>query len=299
MMQAAKMKDWDWSRICVLVGDVAEKYLGLSAQDFFQFAGKFDVVIHCAAHVNTVAEAVEDLIPSNTLSVVECLRLKPRRFVYISSAGVLYPFLQKGLEPDNETTRIKPRESYWGMNAYSESKLLGEFLCFEALDRGFDIRILRPSTISPHPRTGHANPVDRLSRTVLACLRKNRIPEIALLGGSINLIPVDFCAQSVVRSSLLSEFPEMVNVVSQTSTKWSEILESLNLPKDATFQPIAHAPDFYNATTRKAYVRSEIAQEMFGPTPPFEPKMMKAMIGFLTDAELEKMPERLMVTDLI
>lgn len=87
----------------------------MSDENFAKIQRECDAVVHCAALVNSRLSLLQ-LLPSNAIatklgpsyscvslflmvqkrSCIELCSLKPTRFVYVSSAGVLYPFAARG-----------------------------------------------------------------------------------------------------------------------------------------------------------------------------------------------------------
>jgi fatty acid CoA ligase FadD9 len=223
----------DCERVFVVLGDIAEPRLGMESTEWERILKRTDCIVHCAALVNSRLSALQ-LLPSNALSTRECIGLcgsggRPKRFVYVSSSGVLYPFVARG--DTGIEGPLKWDESLMRMTGgYTATKLLGELCCYEAQRRGLSVRIVRPSSISPHQESGDYNAEDTFCRIIQACLIQRSVPIPASVEEhTINLVPVDWCAAYVaVAASTTEAFPAVSNCVANQSTKWSTILRWLS-----------------------------------------------------------------------
>lgn len=218
----------DFSKVRVVLGDCAELLQSMmSASDLQYVLDHADVVVHNAALVNSTF-SLQMLVPSNVTSTRELITLstyekRPKRFVYVSSAGVLYPFVHMGIDSADTEKRLQAESPFFvTMGGYSASKLLSEMLCYKAADAGLDVRILRPSSVSPDPQTGFFNATDTFCRIIKACIIQKSIPKLDD-SCTINLVNVDWCAKAIAVASTAESFPEIVNVVSSKSTTWRSI----------------------------------------------------------------------------
>jgi fatty acid CoA ligase FadD9 len=222
----------DFDRIECLLGDCSLKQLGLTDAQWTEVGKSVDCVIHCAALVNS-RMTVHQLIPSNTLSVLECIKLcdttgaRRKRLVYVSTAGAMYHNAGRNMVMKEE--RIAWNDAFIEyMGGYTASKLLGEVLCYNAEDRGLPVRIVRPSSIAPNEKTGYYNVEDTFSRILHACLLQKSVPA-DVNAHTINLIDVNFVAQGTVvaASSTQAGFPAVLNLVNTHSTSFSQLFQWL------------------------------------------------------------------------
>lgn len=142
--------------------------------------------------------------------------------MYISTAGCVYPFVQRrqvtGTQSEGRL-QLQP-VALASFGGYSLSKLLGELMCYHARDAGLDVRILRPSTITP-TATGHYNEQDTYSRILQACVMQRSCPALQTEGAhTINTVDVQWCANATVVACAADDFPEIINLVSERSTPW-------------------------------------------------------------------------------
>ncbi len=223
----------DFDRIVICLGDVAEPRLGLADVDYDRVLKTTYCVVHCAALVNSRLSALQ-LLPSNALSVRECIALcgqggKPKRFVYVSTSSVVYPYVARG-EVGKEAPLVWDEALLKIAGGYAVTKLIGELFCYEARKRGLNVCIIRPSSISPHPQSGDYNSEDTFCRIVAACLMQHSVPAAACLEAhTINMVPVDWCAGYVAVAASTSEyFPAVSNCVNDKSTSWSTIVQWLS-----------------------------------------------------------------------
>ena len=188
-----------------------------------------NVVVHCAALVNSLF-TLDQLVPSNAESVRWCIELcadpfPPKRLLYVSTAGALYPFAaQISEDPVAVDERRLPWEPWLERAAggYTGSKLIGENIVYAAIDKGLSARIVRPSSISPHPLTGHFNDQDTFSRIIAACVIQQSCPS-NVQTNTITLINVQWCAQATVVAATAADplFPEILHLTATESTSWS------------------------------------------------------------------------------
>ena len=218
----------DWKRVVVLAGDIAEPQLGLSEEKWNRVGTECQILIHNAALVNSIM-TLEQLVPTNVHSTRSCIELcaspfPAKRLLYVSTAGALYPFAARGDTVSEQRLLWEP----WlerAAGGYTASKLIGEQAVYAAIDGGLCARILRPSSIAPHPVSGHFNVEDTFSRIIQACFIQSSYPR-GVKAHTINLIDVEWCAQACVVTATASDpFQEICHCVAESSISWETLFD--------------------------------------------------------------------------
>ncbi|MCV7091942.1 thioester reductase domain-containing protein [Mycobacterium interjectum] len=180
------------ARVRVVCGDLAEPHLGIGEAEFGRLADSVDAIVHNGALVNYV-RTYDALRPANVLGTLELLRLAmtdhPKTFHLVSSTFI-YGW------------STEPVVGEWDANAkmsgldfgYSQTKWVAEQLVLAAQRQGLDVRIYRPSLISP-TRAGFGSQDDILVR-LTAFMIEHGLAVDAL--NQISLLPADLIADHVV-----------------------------------------------------------------------------------------------------
>jgi thioester reductase-like protein len=194
---------WDESmgtRVSVVVGDLAQPRLGLSAEAFEVLARKIDVVYHAGAQVNFVY-AYADLKAANVRGTQEVLRLaclhRTKPVHYVSTLSVFSPHGDpsgRAIREDESLDAHLPHLTH----GYEQSKWVAEKLVRAAGDRGLPVCIYRPGLIVGHSQTGASNTDDLLSRAIKGCIQLGSIPA----GPEVmRPAPVDYVSRAIVSLS--------------------------------------------------------------------------------------------------
>lgn len=209
-------------RIEIIEGDISQKYLGLSAQNYARLSDTVDEVFHCAAATKFYHGSDTTLIDANVHGTENilwfCLSNKPKRLHYMSTAYVAGTRRDTVYEHE-----LEKRQSF--NNHYEKSKFDAEMqLRIFACQHNIPTTIYRPSIIVGDSRTGFTRNYDNiyvfgkgLSRLKEFGMRTShretrhrskcgmdlsmtlRIPGDR--HGTINLIPVDYAAKAIVAIS--------------------------------------------------------------------------------------------------
>jgi long-chain acyl-CoA synthetase len=200
---------WDWpelgdaigKRVEILRGDVAQPRLGLAPAAYDELARRLTHVVHSAADLR-LRGSLEELRRTNVDGTREVLALARAahadhgltRFSHVSTAYVASRELAEVREANlgTATSDAPP---------YEQSKREGEELVREA-GKVLPITILRPGMVVGDSTTGEV----RTFNTVYAPLRLYLTGHLRLVPASpslrVNLIPVDYVAEAVVRLSI-------------------------------------------------------------------------------------------------
>lgn len=180
------------TRVRVICGDLAEPHLGIGEAAFQRLAESVDAIVHNGALVNYV-RTYDALRPANVLGTHELLRLAMtthRKTFHLVSSTFIYGWSVKPVVGESDVNAE--------MNAldfgYSQTKWVGEQLALAAQRQGLDVRIYRPSLISP-TSAGFGSQDDILVRT-MAFMIEHGIAADAL--NQLSLLPADLIADHVV-----------------------------------------------------------------------------------------------------
>lgn len=185
-------------RIEILPGNLPQARLGLPEQKFAELAKRVSVIIHGAAIVN-LAYPYGALRAANVGGTREIIRLAAiggASVYHISSNGVL-PASSSGW-PEN--SNIQAEEATTNLaDGYGQTKWVAEQLCMEARQRGLDVSIIRPGTLSGCSDTGTSNTYDMLNALIVESVRLGHSPEVD--GWLCEMTPVNHVANAVVAFS--------------------------------------------------------------------------------------------------
>ncbi|BBZ50966.1 thioester reductase domain-containing protein [Mycobacterium heidelbergense] len=180
------------ARVRVVCGDLAEPHLGIGEATFQRLAESVDAVVHNGALVNYV-RTYDALRPANVVGTHELLRLAMtahRKTFHLVSSTFIYGWSVKLVVGESDANAE--------MNAldfgYSQTKWVGEQLALAARRQGLDVRIYRPSLISP-TSAGFGSQDDILVRT-MAFMIEHGIAANAL--NQLSLLPADLIADHIV-----------------------------------------------------------------------------------------------------
>lgn len=179
-------------RVRVVCGDLAEPHLGLGAPGFQHLAEGVDVIVHNGALVNYV-RTYDALRPANVAGTHELLRLAMtahRKAFHLVSSTFIYGWSVKPVVGESDAN-LEMNALDFG---YSQTKWVAEQLAFAARRQGLDVRIFRPSLISP-TGAGFGSQDDILVRTV-AFMIEHGVAANAL--NQLSLLPADLIADHVV-----------------------------------------------------------------------------------------------------
>lgn len=207
---------WESQLMCI-PGDLSKEKLGLSLDVWSMLENAVDVVIHNGARVHWIY-TYTTLKPTNVLSTLACLALcaigKPKHLTFISSTAVLDTDHYASL-----TTPVLESDTLDGSRkglstGYAQSKYVSEFLMREAGLRGLRGSIVRPGYITGNLSTGTGPTDDFLLRMLKGSIQLSCRPDLG--SNTINLVPVGYCANIVVASSLYPPLQQNVGVVHVT-----------------------------------------------------------------------------------
>ncbi|BBU23381.1 thioester reductase domain-containing protein [Mycobacterium xenopi] len=180
------------ARVRVVCGDLAEPFLGVGEAAFRQLAESVDAIVHNGALVNYV-RTYDALRPTNVGGTWELLRLAMtghRKAFHLVSSTFIYGWSTLPVVGEDYAN-----EEMSGLDfGYSQTKWVAEQLAFAAQRQGLDVRIYRPSLISP-TSAGYGSQDDIYVR-LTAFMIEHGLAVNAL--NQISLLPADLVAEHIV-----------------------------------------------------------------------------------------------------
>lgn len=180
------------ARVRVVCGDLAEPHLGIGEAGFRRLADTVDGIVHNGALVNYV-RTYDALRPANVIGTWELLRLAlttHRKSFHLVSSTFIYGW----------STMPVVGESYGNAEmagldfGYSQTKWVAEQLTLAAQRQGLDVRIYRPSLISP-TSAGFGSRDDILVRLTAFMIEHGLAVKAH---NQISLLPADLVADHIV-----------------------------------------------------------------------------------------------------
>lgn len=187
------------SRIIPIVGDLAQPFLGIGAEQFQILAANIDTIYHSAALLNYVYP-YSALKAANVLGTQEVLRLasqtKLKPVHYVSSVAVFESPVYAG-----KVVKEQDDFHHWEgiFLGYSQTKWVAEKLVKIARDRGLPVTIHRPPLIAGDSQTGICNTHDFINLMVKGCLQMGYFPDVEYM---MDMSPVDYVSKAIVYLSM-------------------------------------------------------------------------------------------------
>ncbi|HLF79274.1 MAG TPA: SDR family NAD(P)-dependent oxidoreductase [Dehalococcoidia bacterium] len=191
-----------------------------------------DVVFHLAAQSNVIGAGQDVRFSSetNVLGTVNVLDAALRqgvgRVVFTSSREVY---------GDTERLPVPETAPFAAKNLYGASKVAGEMYCRAYQGRGLDVRVVR---------LGNAYGARDRDRVIPIWLeRAAKGLNLELYGGKqiLDLVPVAFIVEALIRTSEAPEWPGPINIASGKGTRLTDlaarVLELTGSPSRMTFLP--------------------------------------------------------------
>ncbi|WKD32048.1 type I polyketide synthase [Streptomyces xanthophaeus] len=189
----------DLSRLEVHIGDLAERRLGLSEEEFDELARTVDAVYHNGARVHWL-HPYSALRDANVGGTEEVLRLAARHRTvpvhYVSTVGVFAGPLEEGT-PLRVTDPTGPAEVL--PSGYLQSKWVAEQIIGIARDRGIPVNIYRVDVISGDTVNGACQTRDFVWLSLKGILQSGAVPKDT--AGRFHLLPVDYVSSAILAVS--------------------------------------------------------------------------------------------------
>ena len=209
------------ARIVPVLGDLSQSRLGLSDADFSILTHQIDAIYHNGAWVNftypySALKQTNVLATEEVLRIASLVKVKPVHFV--STISTCFSDAYKGgVVSENEALR-SPAGLPMG---YAQGKWVSEQLLMEAQKRGIPTCIYRPGRIMGHSATGYSNTHDLICRMLKQVVQMGHAPDLA---GSVDMTPVDFVSQTLVRISLQeASLGKVFHLINPKLVRWKDI----------------------------------------------------------------------------
>jgi fatty acid CoA ligase FadD9 len=198
----------------IVVGDVAERRLGLNAAEFDRLAGEVDRIVHPGALVNHVLP-YQDLFAPNVAGTAELVRLaladRRKRFDFVSSAATTY-LIDRGGGSDEDSPLVQEIDLDQYRMGYGTSKWAAEQVLHHAHARyDLPVNVFRGDMMLAH-RHYHQqiNVPDVFTRLLASVVMTGLVPgsfypleaDGSQPRAHYDGLPVDFVAATVVGISL-------------------------------------------------------------------------------------------------
>ena len=196
-------------RIKVLKGDITQKNIGLSQEDFSIIESNISTVINAGAIVKHfgLKDEFENINVTGTKNIIDlCIKAK-KRLLHISTISIS-GFGEKeefSTNPAEEGSKIFTEQNlYIGQNIkgiYTTTKYKAEISVLEAIRSGLDAQILRIGNITNRYSDGkfQKNITDNaFARRIKSFVEIGAFPKY-MLSHDVELTPVDVCAEAVIK----------------------------------------------------------------------------------------------------
>ncbi|WAR12774.1 LGRD-like protein [Mya arenaria] len=232
-------KDEYTSRIAVVLSDLSQESLGIAPDVYRSLCADIDVVFMNAAMMN-FNTPYEGHRVTNVLSTKEIIRLASTGVhKYLFTTSSLSVFLFPSDKVRNACSRQLLSESEFFDDplciegGYGQSKWASERLVMQALDFLPGGAIFRPARISGRSTDGMGPKNDTFASTMIGMNKMGSYPDMDF---PYDLVPVDFCARSMIEITLqicqcedISPPPRMYHLFNQDTIPFRELFKGMGL----------------------------------------------------------------------
>ncbi len=189
----------DFSRVHILIGDLAEPDLGLANETYQSLADDIDAIVHCGAFVHHL-HSYATMKPANVDATTELLRLaltnRQKPFCFVSTLSVATAIA----DVTRADEAILPNPPVVD-NGYLLTKWVGEQLVAQCAERyGLPAVIARAGNITGSSVSGFSNyEHNHFWLFNKGCLQLGAFPDIA---ETVEMTPVDVLARAIAGLSL-------------------------------------------------------------------------------------------------
>jgi len=182
-------------RIFPVIGDLAQPFLGIPAQQFAELGERLTAIYHNGALVNFIYPYA-GMKAANVFGTQEVLRLAMKNAVpvhYVSTLSVFDSplFLEKGVIYEHDPLdHVDTLQS-----GYAQSKWVAEQLIMEAGKRGLPTAIYRLGLISGQHETGVCDLGAFSCKMLKGCIQLGSAPDQNVL---LDITPVDYVSKAIV-----------------------------------------------------------------------------------------------------
>lgn len=265
-------------RIEIVEGDIADRRLGLSDDDYSRLAAETNAVFHLAAIYNLAVplEIAQRVNVDGTGNVIEfcaaCESLE--RHNYVSTAYVAGN--RQGVVYEHELV-----QGQWFKNHYESTKFQAEVWVRESMDR-IPTTIYRPAIVVGDSRTGDTQKFDgpyfMLRSIALSVERGWPIAQFGRSRAPMNVVPVDFVVDALLAGSRDEQSAgETLHLVDPEPASAAEVMSAL-AREYAGKDPSMSVP----APLVSALLRIKPFRAMYGGAPPESIRYLSHPVRFDT-----------------
>jgi thioester reductase-like protein len=187
------------TRVRTVAGDLSRPRFGVTDPEWTRLTRELAGIYHCAAEVDYVKpyQSLRDANVSSTLDVLRLASEGEPKALHYASTTFMFGFVARDVCRETDAN-----DEMAGLNfGYSQTKWVAERLVLDAIARGLNGRVYRPSLVSAS-RNGRYVRRDLMAR-ILSFMIQHRLSIDS--ANQISLLPVDVCANNLVAISLLEE----------------------------------------------------------------------------------------------
>lgn len=192
----------DKKRISVVVGNLADRNLGMNQQEYQFMLTEIDSIYHCGAKVN-FSVPYEVLKGPNVNGTLEILlfaaRKKMKPVHYVSTLSVFHYYTFKGINLF-EHSSIDTKKTF--VNGYNQSKWVAERIVQQARELGHPCTIYRLGTVVGNSINGQCQERDFFWLLIKAITTLKVAPDISI---GFHLVSVDEVAKAICSLALYSD----------------------------------------------------------------------------------------------
>lgn len=224
------------NRIHIVEGDITDKKLGISKQNYKSVVDKIDVVINSGALVKHYGDInlFEEVNVKGTQNIVDFCKNENKRLLHISTVSVSGNG-EKSRDVSTENQKFyKESDFYIGQSldgAYSYTKFKSEMLVYNAILNGLDASVLRIGNIASRYSDGmfQRNIEDNaFVKRFKSFIEIGAIPNYSL-EHELEFTPVDLCSEAIIK---ILDYKSNCNVFHIYDTKLIPIKILLEILKD-------------------------------------------------------------------
>ncbi|MDQ5822355.1 MAG: thioester reductase domain-containing protein, partial [Actinomycetota bacterium] len=214
------------ARIVGIPGDLARPGLGLADTTWRELAETIDAIYHNGAHVHSLL-SYDKLRAPNVEGTHELLRLAVdgtvKAFHYISTDAVFdaHGYLRQARIYEDEP--LTHADTLYG-GGYAETKWVADNLVAHARAAGLHASIYRPGTVTGALAGGCGQVGDYFTRFIRGSIQLGICPDI---DATIDLVPVDVVAQSIVALSQAKNGPGTFHLAHPEPIGYGQLVQAI------------------------------------------------------------------------
>lgn len=216
-------------RAQVILVDLEQPRLGLTATEFTHLANSISAIIHNAANTSVMRD-YQSLRAANALSTGELLKLATVNATPFHLISTIAVAPQNIREAENSVTEKSVLEEdfialHFGLgDGYQQSKWVAEQMAAIAQQKGYAVNVYRLARVTGTAESGYVNPKDLVWSILQAGLPIGVLPALDI---SEPWTPVDTVAQFIVQHSLSKPGDGIFNLTPERPITFSQLYQWL------------------------------------------------------------------------